>query len=105
VESTRELLCLCLVDVHYGLALGRGLIRWDELDLPLVVVFFLPFLVVVVVSSVVVGDGLLNCVLASSALVRPNSELDKPCELMWLSPGLFVGPYPFGPPVPPPLWP
>jgi len=73
-------------------------------DLPLVV-FFSPFLVVVVVSSVVNGDGLLNFVLASSAVVRPNRELSKPCELMWLKPGLFIGPYPFGPPVPPPLRP
>src|SRR4029453_4029993 len=36
--------------------------------------------------------------LFSSALVRPASELSYPCWLMWvLTPGLFVGPYPFGP--------
>ncbi len=107
--SAHELFCLCPADVHYrvdGLALWTGFTRCDELDLPFVVIFFFPFLVVVVVSSVV-GDvvGLLNLVLASSAVVRPNSEFVKPCELIWLSPGLFIGPNPFGPPVPPPLWP
>ena len=95
MEPTRELLCVCFANAHcrlYGLALGLGLIRCDELVLPFVVVFFLPFLVVVVVSSVVVEDELSNFVLASSAVVRPKSELDKPYELIWLSPGLFIGP-------------
>ena len=40
-----------------------------------------------------------NFVLFPSALVRPGSELLYPCGLIWFKPGLFVGPYPWGPPV------
>jgi hypothetical protein len=38
-----------------------------------------------------------NLVLACSAVVWHDKELLYPSGLMWLSPGLFVGAYPFGP--------